>query len=495
MGLDTSYVPMSRDDLEHYVLDVYEDPRLMASRLNELKERYGANTHYLELEVYPIIINHVAEECFDSNLGHASANLLAYLHPHYYQRGSALLKLGYDDWAKHLNIGDHFVSFDYLFRRFDVGVLRGGPNYCTGEYVPPEHVKPLLDILSSEAFKEASEGWDLAGFKAALKYALDRGLGVVEVFELFSPQLDTDAPHLRTKFRKNLNDERTNDAFQRGYLTLAIPLLEYEAEKLNAIVNCVEEWQKDYESSINNLAECDVMTPLSLEYDISEKAPIIFLRYTELNLLPRSEEFLQSLRDSIQTHLTNNKYDSRVYVDITHSEDALPFDSLDKHDYDFSWQPQFILKKQRGRFKLNDIIIDVELDLMGNVTLSRNGKKLRRFKASGDLTYLRIQDADVWYTFTFKVNSFTSGNASIHLFQNLHHMAEYQTALGSDVISSAQNWLWGAVEMFTLFVIVAVIGLKKVVLLPLLFVLLPLLYQDKRMHFYVVEKFRFKPED
>jgi hypothetical protein len=99
MGFDITFHPVSRDDLQRFVFDVFNEPSLAESRATELSADPNAQSQILEL--YGQFPQWAAdgEAPFEATFAVACAAVAGWRHPYWYARGQALSFLATEEEA------------------------------------------------------------------------------------------------------------------------------------------------------------------------------------------------------------------------------------------------------------------------------------------------------------------------------------------------------------------------------------------------------------
>lgn len=207
MGLDVTFHPLGRDELERWVLDVVDDPGQAAARCGELLAMAP-----LVRRVYDQFPGWMAANADPAHtFNFAAAAIAGVLGPYAYCRGDAIsLALDRDPGLAGQLGGEPFLA---------LGELRpGGPlarlpltrrlvgNGSASGWIPPQRLDALRQALrTSQAFSPAA----VEALEPVLRYAIERKLGLIEASDLVVPlanEFRTDPGNLRAAWRGNLHD-------------------------------------------------------------------------------------------------------------------------------------------------------------------------------------------------------------------------------------------------------------------------------------------------
>jgi len=204
MGLDVTFHPVSVEDLQRFLFDVFEAPAV-ASRLPELTP--NAALRELIIAEYAKFERWQEEDApLEATYAMLAATLAGARHPYWYSRGDSLSGLASEDPG----IDSLFVPFTKLahgpFRDLpNPSAGRITENYTASDIVPAQALPQFAARLSdlADVLRETWDDENLASLHATVRYAREKGLGLMEVGDLVVPivnEYGTEPENFRAAF-------------------------------------------------------------------------------------------------------------------------------------------------------------------------------------------------------------------------------------------------------------------------------------------------------
>jgi hypothetical protein len=229
MGYDVTFHPVGIYELQYYVFDVVNEPKLAGERAKALAAH--PEKHRMVLQVYRSLERHrdwsswSGDVHFGSTVAYCAAATAGFLHPFWYSRDGAVTFLGrFDSSVLSLFTSLTKLATGVVARMPDssLGIL--GLNYTGSGLLKPDRVIALLAALKSLAKEPLpsetvgnSEGLSvldavfdyggLASLLGAIHYAIDHGLGLMEAADVVVPLADETVTNPEN-FRQHDADER-----------------------------------------------------------------------------------------------------------------------------------------------------------------------------------------------------------------------------------------------------------------------------------------------
>lgn len=216
MGFDVTFHPIGTNQLRRFLFEVIEDSSLSETRAAELssdpKKRKGLLALY---KVFPEWLAGGGDPPLGNTFAVAAAVIAGFLHPYWYSRGTALTFLAEEHVAEMKEV---FVPLGQVVpgRLSELpdasrGMIYG--NESASGFIPPDRVMRAQELLQSLADRPGRAGLSLLetlvdedgleSLRAAMKYCLERGLGMIEASDVVVPIADecmTEFENLRAPF-------------------------------------------------------------------------------------------------------------------------------------------------------------------------------------------------------------------------------------------------------------------------------------------------------
>jgi len=187
MGWDISYHPISKEQIIERYFNVLNDKSLITelSNKHQIKDFYAKKYE----ELIDIALVTTPEDIFDKTHGYYIAVVQGFFEKYFYVRGSAISFLEGDELSKYTKNWEEILPKGLLTDEIHNRIRE---NYCSGKFIPKENITQLLDdyennIELQEVIHTLFSNKRIAIFLKALRYAQDKGLGLLEATEVVEP--------------------------------------------------------------------------------------------------------------------------------------------------------------------------------------------------------------------------------------------------------------------------------------------------------------------
>ncbi|MEZ8130441.1 hypothetical protein [Enterovibrio norvegicus] len=494
MGLDTAYIPVKRQDIEHFVADIVSEPSQLNERIGRLSKS-KASLHYLREHIYSPMFALEGEEPFDAGLGFAACRILGFLHPYFFDRGQSLLNIAFDEPLLKDQLIKHFVPFENLFPHASHSGDSGALNYRSGLYIPEENVQCVLQALSEKTVFESLFLSEDSGLMLALRYAEKHQTGLLEAFDICEPMIGnylSSQFNLRASFLNNVHDELVEADCECSRLTIGIPVPSSSEIDMDAFGRVIYEWlqQEDQLPAFGDMPSDQRAQPGTLEMTLmfSDSTPLVVVRTTENIFLRDRDGLIENIRISLSNELENHGLKSNFFIS-TEDESEVPADiaSTKPCQMQSSITPRFIVNNHTWTFRFDGMSVEMALSLKSEMTVLMNGKPIDRYKLSRSDTHRTVFFSNGnWYTISVVNENIFSGTLGIKIHKGIFLQAYFQLLQGSNCYTKSANLTFLSFEVLTLFFGLMVFMMPKAVVISLLLMLLGGMYKyNKRYHYFL----------
>lgn len=218
MGYDVTFHPVSLEEVQYFIFDMFDRPKLADERASVLtrntEKRERVLALYKDLWQWRDVAAWEEERRFGRTVGYLTAALCGFLHPYWYARGGPIsFMLPFDPRVRDLfrpwpEVGHGLVSRmpdsadGLLLTNYDASgfivpakiptlelvVLDIGRRLVAGELDPQVEMTPYGPLI--RGFSD--EG--LQGLLKAIEYAEKHGLGMMEACDVVIPIMDKGLP-------------------------------------------------------------------------------------------------------------------------------------------------------------------------------------------------------------------------------------------------------------------------------------------------------------
>jgi hypothetical protein len=219
MGFDITFHPVGKADLDRYIFDVAETPRLAGERARELAGNEEDFKMIMEFyyQEFPGWLRDVPREenggapAFAATFVRAAAALAGFKYPYWYCRGSALTFVAEEESrfrALFTPLGQ--LTNGVLSRIGDSSNGLIAENYSTSGFIG--NLEALRKELnrSSTVIDEVFDDEGRWALDNALGYAKEHGLGLIEAADIYVPMEGGGSKYenLRARFIENENEKQ-----------------------------------------------------------------------------------------------------------------------------------------------------------------------------------------------------------------------------------------------------------------------------------------------
>lgn len=493
MGLDTTYVPVKEEDIEAYILDVIRQPELQAQKISQLSQ-IEADQSFLAETLYPALLGSQPSDPFDSHFGRVAGSILAHLHPYYYERGLSLAMLSGSEPLRTLGLAGLFQDFRTCFPDVISGNDSGDLNYRSGMFVPARHVDTLLNLMRQPEVLQCFDGEEPKGLIAALQYAGRHGTGVLETFDMVEPgcgEFYTTPYQLRAGYLGNLDDERNALQGAVGTLHIGFPMPGGHWD-MDEVGRLTLTWAQQ-ENLLPAIGEMDsrqraVKGSVRLTLINQQHIPVILIHSEEEIYVPDVDAYLAALKTLVSDFLVQHGMDTRYFVSLTKAQEVPEaFRIQSTCQVAHSSKPRFCMMNQKAAFKVDDLLVQLELTAFGKCTIRVNDVVVEtlKIKARRKRHVLFFGNGD-WYGLTLEEESAFTGTLNIGIFKNIYQVASYRLIRGSERFSRKTNFAMSAMEYLFLFTLVlSVMMPRPAVMIPCMIVFSLMRRLNKRHHIFL----------
>jgi len=209
MGYDVTFHPVSRNQLKHFVFDVFNDASVAESRAAELSNDPEAQEQIVGLYGQFPEWEEDDEAPFEATFAVAAAAIAGWLHPYWYARGQALSFMAFE----HPEVAECFTPLPRLATgRFaslpddSDGFL--GENFTASGFISPDKFDTLTRLVKELAAPKFFAQDGLESLHAALGYARAKGLGLLEATDIVVPsagEFTSNPENLRAHYLKRMD--------------------------------------------------------------------------------------------------------------------------------------------------------------------------------------------------------------------------------------------------------------------------------------------------
>ncbi|BDU36107.1 hypothetical protein TUMSATVNIG3_05610 [Vibrio nigripulchritudo] len=494
MGLDTAYIPVTKQDIDFYVGEIAQDPDLLDHRI-QLLTQSREDRNFLRENIYINLFSQDEEQPFDNHFGFAACCILAYLRPYYYERGQSLMNIVINNRRFSRELLALFDRFSLCFPNARHCGDSDDLNYRSGVYIRKENVEPLLKLLTEGELQDSLALEEASGLLAGLKYADKHGTGLLEAFDIQVPiswDFYTSAFNLRADYLGNLEDETVEGDCDYTGFTIGIPVPSSTRISFDDFGAVVYEWM-DKENTLpmhENHPNSERTTPGEIKMSMicQELTPLVMIQTKQNVFLRDSKSYFEYLRVSLAEHLTQEGLDANFFISV-HDEKEVPEDirSIKNAEIFYKMKPKFMLGNHKWSFQFDEQNVEMRLSLKGKMEVLLNDEKIDEYKVSFSEIHRTVYFIDGnWYTIRVRNTNPTAGELDIQLHKGIFLQAKFKFLQGSEVCSKPVNRVLVVGETLTIFFGVLIFIFPRVfVMLPFMFLLSLMIKYNKRHHFFI----------